>query len=87
MNPGAGAGGSALGGGPACANASPSLYWRGGDVCSKFLGGFRLPGEAQKIDRFMLKFAERFLVNNPGVFANAGLCEKTWVGTHPPVLN
>ena len=38
----------------------------------KFLGGFRLPGEAQKIDRFMLKFAERYLINNPGVFSNAG---------------
>jgi len=37
----------------------------------KFLNHFRLPGEAQKIDRFMLKFAERFLNNNPGVFANA----------------
>lgn len=25
-----------------------------------FLSGFRLPGEAQKIDRMMEKFAERF---------------------------
>lgn len=32
---------------------------------------FRLPGEAQKIDRFMLKFAERFHLHNPGVFVNA----------------
>lgn len=37
----------------------------------KFLQAFRLPGEAQKIDRFMLKFAERYLSGNPGVFANA----------------
>ncbi|KAF8529196.1 Sec7-domain-containing protein [Hysterangium stoloniferum] len=36
-----------------------------------FLQSFRLPGEAQKIDRFMLKFAERFTGNNPTSFANA----------------
>ncbi|KAJ3127571.1 guanine nucleotide exchange protein for ADP-robosylation factor [Nowakowskiella sp. JEL0407] len=36
-----------------------------------FLQSFRLPGEAQKIDRFMLKFAERFLKNNPGTFSSA----------------
>ena len=37
-----------------------------------FLQSFRLPGEAQKIDRFMLKFAERYVVYNPQEFANAG---------------
>lgn len=36
-----------------------------------FLQKFRLPGEAQKIDRFMLKFAERFLVGNPTAFSCA----------------
>ncbi|KAJ1962504.1 guanine nucleotide exchange protein for ADP-robosylation factor [Dipsacomyces acuminosporus] len=37
-----------------------------------FLQAFRLPGEAQKIDRFMLKFAERYLIGNPSAgFANA----------------
>lgn len=37
-----------------------------------YLQAFRLPGEAQKIDRFMLKFAERYIANNPDtVFANA----------------
>lgn len=36
-----------------------------------FLQAFRLPGEGQKIDRFMLKFAERYLVGNPNVFSNA----------------
>ncbi|KAJ9127856.1 hypothetical protein QFC24_000140 [Naganishia onofrii] len=37
-----------------------------------YLQSFRLPGEAQKIDRFMLKFAERYIANNPStVFANA----------------
>ena len=32
-----------------------------------FLKGFRLPGEAQKIDRMMEKFAERFCIDNPNV--------------------
>ncbi|KAJ2734898.1 guanine nucleotide exchange protein for ADP-robosylation factor, partial [Coemansia sp. BCRC 34962] len=37
-----------------------------------FLQSFRLPGEGQKIDRFMLKFAERYVMGNPGSgFANA----------------
>ncbi|CAH7681898.1 protein transport protein sec71 [Phakopsora pachyrhizi] len=36
-----------------------------------FLQAFRLPGEAQKIDRFMLKFAERYFQGNPGTLANA----------------
>ena len=37
----------------------------------QFLQSFRLPGEAQKIDRFMLKFAERYVTGNPNAFANA----------------
>jgi brefeldin A-inhibited guanine nucleotide-exchange protein len=37
----------------------------------QFLQSFRLPGEAQKIDRFMLKFAERYNDGNPNAFANA----------------
>ena len=37
----------------------------------RFLSNFWLPGEAQKIDRFMEKFAERFCTQNEGVFANA----------------
>lgn len=37
----------------------------------EFLQSFRLPGEAQKIDRFMLKFANRFVTGNPNAFANA----------------
>lgn len=36
-----------------------------------FLSGFRLPGEAQKIDRIMEKFAERFTVQNSEVFPSA----------------
>ncbi len=36
-----------------------------------FLSGFRLPGEAQKIDRLMEKFAERFLLCNPEAFKSA----------------
>ncbi|GAD94503.1 guanyl-nucleotide exchange factor (Sec7), putative [Paecilomyces variotii No. 5] len=41
------------------------------DALRKFLQSFRLPGEAQKIDRFMLKFAERYVSGNPNAFANA----------------
>lgn len=41
------------------------------DALRQFLQSFRLPGEAQKIDRFMLKFAERYITGNPSAFANA----------------
>lgn len=41
------------------------------DALRNFLQKFRLPGEGQKIDRFMLKFAERFVDQNPGVFSKA----------------
>lgn len=36
-----------------------------------FLQGFRLPGEAQKIDRIMEKFAERYCKCNPSSFSSA----------------
>ncbi|KAH6828986.1 SEC7-like guanine nucleotide exchange family protein [Perilla frutescens var. hirtella] len=36
-----------------------------------FLQGFRLPGEAQKIDRIMEKFSERYCKCNPKVFTSA----------------
>ncbi|KAI3693295.1 hypothetical protein L6452_33129 [Arctium lappa] len=36
-----------------------------------FLRGFRLPGEAQKIDRIMEKFAERYCKCNPKAFISA----------------
>ena len=42
------------------------------DALRSFLQAFRLPGEAQKIDRYMLKFAERYVAGNPQAFANAG---------------
>ena len=41
------------------------------DALRQFLQSFRLPGEAQKIDRFMLKFAERYVMGNPNAYANA----------------
>ncbi|KAH7930079.1 Sec7-domain-containing protein [Leucogyrophana mollusca] len=34
------------------------------DALRVFLQAFRLPGESQKIDRFMLKFAERYIAGN-----------------------
>jgi hypothetical protein len=63
-------------------------------IHSEFLGGFRLPGEAQKIDRMMEKFAERYFNDNAGeLFINAGmlcmrltlaavLCLITWLIEH-----
>lgn len=41
------------------------------DALRQFLQSFRLPGESQKIDRFMLKFAERYVTGNPNAFATA----------------
>ncbi|OQR83824.1 brefeldin A-inhibited guanine nucleotide-exchange protein [Achlya hypogyna] len=41
------------------------------DAIRKYLAAFRLPGEAQKIDRMMEKFAERYHLNNAGVFPSA----------------
>lgn len=35
----------------------------------KFLSYFWLPGEAQKIDRMMEKFAERYCSQNEGIFS------------------
>ncbi|GBG70096.1 hypothetical protein CBR_g5727 [Chara braunii] len=37
----------------------------------EFLAGFRLPGEAQKVDRMMEKFAERYCRDNPSLFQSA----------------
>lgn len=37
----------------------------------EFLLKFRLPGEAQKIDRIMECFAQRYHVNNPGMFPDS----------------
>uniref|UniRef100_D8PRN3 SEC7 domain-containing protein n=1 Tax=Schizophyllum commune (strain H4-8 / FGSC 9210) TaxID=578458 RepID=D8PRN3_SCHCM len=44
------------------------------DALRTFLQSFRLPGEAQKIDRYMLKFADKYMANNektPFINANA----------------
>lgn len=38
----------------------------------QFLWSFRLPGEAQKIDRMMEAFASRYCLCNPGVFQSTG---------------
>lgn len=40
--------------------------------CRQFLWSFRLPGEAQKIDRMMEAFATRYCDCNPGVFQSTG---------------
>ncbi|ACO69861.1 predicted protein, partial [Micromonas commoda] len=36
----------------------------------RFMSAFRLPGEAQKIDRLMEAFAAKYCENNPNVFAD-----------------
>ncbi|KAG0038848.1 Brefeldin A-inhibited guanine nucleotide-exchange protein 1 [Podila clonocystis] len=41
------------------------------DALRMFLQTFRLPGESQKIDRLMEKFADRYCETNGKVFANA----------------
>ncbi|KXN90258.1 Protein transport protein SEC7 [Leucoagaricus sp. SymC.cos] len=42
------------------------------DALRLFLQSFRLPGESQKIDRYMLKFADRYIAGNSKTpFANA----------------
>jgi len=40
----------------------------------QFLWSFRLPGEAQKIDRMMESFAERYCQLNPDIFTNSDTC-------------
>ncbi|KAG3290994.1 cytohesin 4 [Ictidomys tridecemlineatus] len=40
----------------------------------QFLWSFRLPGEAQKIDRMMEAFAARYCLCNPGVFQSTDTC-------------
>ncbi|XP_068323056.1 brefeldin A-inhibited guanine nucleotide-exchange protein 1 isoform X2 [Pyrus communis] len=42
-----------------------------GEAIRFFLRGFRLPGEAQKIDRIMEKFAERYCKCSPNSFTSA----------------
>lgn len=48
------------------------------DALRTFLQSFRLPGEAQKIDRFMLKFADRYVKSNPNKFESAGKYSATY---------
>lgn len=57
------------------------------DALRNFLQSFRLPGESQKIDRFMLKFAERYIAGNPQTpFANAGTSHPRLFHFHCQVL-
>jgi len=44
------------------------------DALRDFLWNFRLPGEAQKIDRMMDSFSQRFCECNPQVFVDAESC-------------
>lgn len=49
----------------------------------QFLWSFRLPGEAQKIDRMMEAFAQRYCQCNAGVFTSTGKCTCTHVHQKP----
>lgn len=44
------------------------------DALRQFLWSFRLPGEAQKIDRMMEAFAKRYCDQNPGMFTSTDTC-------------
>lgn len=51
------------------------------DALRTFLQSFRLPGEAQKIDRYMLKFADKYMANNEKTpFINASRCPCQLIG-------
>lgn len=52
-------------------------------LCRQFLWSFRLPGEAQKIDRMMEAFAQRYCHCNPGVFQSTGSLSFMIFSTHP----
>ena len=52
---------------------SPPLQFTGMDFDAAlrlFLSKLRLPGEAQKIDRMMERFAGRYCLCNPGLFVH-----------------
>ncbi|XP_069823246.1 cytohesin-4 isoform X1 [Dendropsophus ebraccatus] len=44
------------------------------DALRRFLGSFRLPGEAQKIDRIMETFSDHYCQCNPGTFKSTDSC-------------
>ncbi|KHJ86113.1 Sec7 domain protein, partial [Oesophagostomum dentatum] len=44
------------------------------DALRAFLWSFRLPGESQKIDRIMERFAQQYVATNEGVFDTADTC-------------
>jgi len=44
------------------------------EALRQFLWSFRLPGEAQKIDRMMETFAQRYCQLNPDIFTNPDTC-------------
>ncbi|KAM4722831.1 cytohesin-4 [Rhinophrynus dorsalis] len=44
------------------------------DALRRFLASFRLPGEAQKIDRMMETFSARYCQCNPGTFPSTDSC-------------
>ena len=57
-----------------CSHPNKSITWRRVFACDnrQFLWSFRLPGEAQKIDRMMEAFATRYCDCNANVFQSTG---------------
>lgn len=51
----------------------------------QFLWSFRLPGEAQKIDRMMEAFASRYCQCNPGVFQSTGQTQSRLLSCQPVI--
>lgn len=57
---------------------SPVLHRTPSRSHRQFLWSFRLPGEAQKIDRMMEAFAQRYCQCNGGVFQSTGERARGW---------
>lgn len=59
------------------------VYDRNVPLYRVFLASFHLPGEAQKIDRMMQFFANRYVECNPsGTLVNTGqsiICNRSWI--------
>lgn len=54
------------------------------DALRKFLSAFRLPGEAQRIERIMDAFSAQFFANNPGeILLGTGSTKYHCIALHP----
>lgn len=65
---------------------SVTCFYSSASSCRQFLWSFRLPGEAQKIDRMMEAFARRYCNCNPGVFQSTGTRRTRFVSPDSQVV-